>query len=154
MITIAEAFLIGGICFVLGSMFGMALISARIIAKNIRAQRQGESEKAHRTAMGYMDKVNPDFARAPAVAKHEEAVLGLLLIYPEHRKNVFDNGLLSQDDFFTELNKGIFNYVESAYRSGDVFTDLNEVFSPEGNLVECLYGPPLDRENILKKEEE
>ncbi|MBE6635110.1 MAG: DNA primase [Ruminococcaceae bacterium] len=104
---------------------------ARIIAKNVRAQRQGESQKAHRTAMGYMDKVNPDFAKAPTVAKHEEAVLGLLLIYPEHRKKVFDGGFLSQDDFFTELGQRIFAYIESAYRSGDVFTDLNEVFSPE-----------------------
>lgn len=30
----------------------------------------------------------------------------------------------------------------------------DEVFSPEGNLVECLYGPPLDRDVILKGEEE
>ena len=30
----------------------------------------------------------------------------------------------------------------------------DEVFSPEGNLVECLYGPPLDRGAILKGEEE
>lgn len=29
----------------------------------------------------------------------------------------------------------------------------DEVFSPEGNLVECLYGPPLGRDVILKGEE-
>ena len=31
--------------------------------------------------------------------------------------------------------------------------DEDEVFSPEGNLAECLYGPPLGRDVILKGEE-
>ncbi len=135
---------------------------SRIISKNTRAQRQGESEKARRTAMGYMDKVNPDFARAPAVAKHEEAVLGLLLIYPEHRKKVFEGRLLSDEDFFTELNKSIFAYIEDAYRNGDVFTDMNEVFSPEAvgritkmkltrmNLTDNGEGVLLESINALK----
>lgn len=30
----------------------------------------------------------------------------------------------------------------------------DEAFSPEENLAQCMYGPPVDRENILKKEEE
>lgn len=34
MITIIEALLVGAVCFVLGAMFGMALISAMVIAKN------------------------------------------------------------------------------------------------------------------------
>ena len=103
----------------------------RIASKNARAQRQGESEKAKQTALGYQDKVNPDFAKAPAVAKSEEVILGLLLLFAEHRQNVFANALLCEDDFFTDLNKRIFAYVKSSYDNGDVFSDPNELFTPQ-----------------------
>jgi len=104
---------------------------ARISAKNARAYRQGESQKAKQTALGYQDKVNPDYAKAPAVAKSEEVILGLLLLFAEHRKMVFANDLLSENDFFTELNKRIFKYVKESYENDDVFSDLNEIFTPE-----------------------
>ena len=39
--------------------------------------------------------------------------------------------MITYDDFFTELNKRIFLYVEEAYRNGDVFADANERFTPE-----------------------
>ena len=75
----------------------------RIIEKNIRAYKSGEGLKARQSALGYQDKVNPDFAKAPAVAKHEEAILALLLIYPEHRKTVFGESLLSESDLNISL---------------------------------------------------
>lgn len=103
----------------------------RISAKNARVFRQGESQKAKQMALGYQDKVNPDYAKAPAVAKSEEVILGLLLLFAEHRKKVFANALLSEEDFFTDLNKRIFAYVKRAYDDGDVFTDANEIFTPE-----------------------
>lgn len=104
---------------------------SRISAKNARAYKMGESEKAKQIALGYQDKVNPDFAKAPAVAKSEEVILGLLLLFAEHRKKVFANALISSEDFFTDLNKRIFNYIGDSYKNGDVFSDLNEIFSPE-----------------------
>lgn len=103
----------------------------RISAKNAKVYRAGESQKAKQTALGYQDKVNPDFAKAPALAKSEEVILGLLLLFAEHRKNVFANALLCEDDFFTDLNKRIFVYVKRSYENGDVFTDINELFTPE-----------------------
>ena len=103
----------------------------RIIAKNIRERKKNEGEKAKQAAAGYADKVNPDFAKAPTVAKHEEVVLGLLLIFAEHRKKVFEENLLSEDDFFTDLSKRIFNYIKDSYISADNFADLNEIFTPE-----------------------
>ena len=103
----------------------------RIISKNIREYKKNEGEKARQAAAGYADKVNPDFAKAPTVAKHEEVVLGLLLIFAEHRKKVFDESLVSEDDFFTDLNKRIFTYIKDSYNGGDNFADLNEIFTPE-----------------------
>ncbi len=102
----------------------------RIISKRTREYRKAEGQKAKQIAAGYQDKVNPDFAKAPAVARSEEAVNSLLLIYAEHRKKVFENSLISENDFFTDFNRRVFAYIKSAYENGDVFPDLNELFTP------------------------
>ena len=103
----------------------------RISAKNAKAFKQGESEKAKQIALGYKDEINPDFSKAPAIAKSEEVILGLLLLFAEHRKNVFANDLLCEDDFFTDFNKRVFAYVKDSYNNDDVFGDPNEIFSPQ-----------------------
>ena len=57
--------------------------------------------------------------------------MGLLLLFAEHRKKVFANALLCEDDFFTDLNKRIFSYVKQSYDNQDVFSDPNEIFTPQ-----------------------
>ena len=104
----------------------------RLIARASNARRKEESQKIKQDAIGYSDRVNPDFIKAPAVAKNEEALLGLLLIYPEHRKRVFEEGLLSEDDFITELNRRIFVYLKNAYLCGDdSHFDIDACFTPD-----------------------
>ncbi len=104
----------------------------RIISKASYARKKEESQKVKQDAIGYSDRVNPDFVKAPAVAKNEEALLGLLLLYPEHRKKVFDENLLSPDDFFTELNKRVFEYLKEAYfMREDSHADMSEFFTPD-----------------------
>lgn len=103
-----------------------------LIAKAARTRRKEESNKIKQDAVGYSDRVNPDFIKAPAVAKNEEALLGLLLLYPEHRKRVFAASLVSEDDFITDLNKRIFNYIKNAYFEGDdSHYDIDACFSPD-----------------------
>ena len=104
----------------------------RIISKNLKEYKQKESQKMHQDSIGYSDKVNTDFIKAPAVAKNEESVLGLLLVYPEHRKSVFDNQRLTAEDFFTEFNKKVFTYVKSCYESGDdSMMSINDTFTSD-----------------------
>ena len=104
----------------------------RIIAKNSRREKRDEGRRVHESSVGYADKINPDFIKAPAVARNEETVIGLLLLYPEHRKRVFSGNLLTDDNFFTDLNRRIFGYIKSCYDNDDErFVDINEVFSPE-----------------------
>ncbi len=109
----------------------------RIIRKRISAQLKTEAKNYKESSMGYGDKINPDFIKAPSVAKNEESVLGLLLVYPEHRKLVFTKKLLSKDDFFTELNKRIFEALETNFLNGTDGRDINEFFTPEevGRIV-------------------
>ncbi len=104
----------------------------RMIAKNIAKQKRGEDDRVKRESIGYADRTNPDFIKAPIVARNEENVLGLLLLYEDHRKRVFTENLLSSDDFFTDLNRRIFEYIRTCYENGDTrFTGMNEVFSED-----------------------
>ena len=104
----------------------------RMISKASAARRKEESNKVKQDAIGYSDRVNPDFIKAPAVAKNEEALLGLLLMYPEHRKRVFDGSLVTADDFITDLNRRIFEYLKNAYINGDdSHHDIDAVFTPD-----------------------
>ena len=104
----------------------------RIIARANNARRKEESQKVKQDAIGYSDRVNPDFIKAPAAAKNEEAVLGLLLMYPEHRKKAFDEELVSEDDFITELNRRVFSYIKQAYTDGeDSHHDIDAHFTPD-----------------------
>ncbi len=104
----------------------------RIVRRNQFLVRKKATEGIRQGAMGHGDTVNPDFIKAPIIARNEENVLGLLLIYPEYRKKVFDENLLSKEDFHTELNLQIFSYIEQAYSSGDErLSNVNEVFTPE-----------------------
>ena len=104
----------------------------RAIARRIAAAKREEGKRVHEETIGYFDRVNPDYIKAPAVAKNEEVVLGLLLLYPAHRKKAFEEKLISVDDFYTELNKRIFSYLEAAYASGNEhLVDINDAFTSE-----------------------
>ena len=104
----------------------------RMIARANSARRREESNKVKQDAIGYSDKVNPDYIKAPAAAKNEETLLGLLLIYPEHRKKVFEEELINESDFITDLNRRIFVYLKNAYQSGDEsHLDIDACFTPD-----------------------
>jgi len=104
----------------------------RLVRKNEWKRKNEESQRLIRDSVGYSDKVNPDYAKAPSVASAEESVLGLMLLYSEHRKTVFSEKLLCEDDFFTDLNRRFFKYLsdlEIAFPGEE--PDVNEIFSPE-----------------------
>ena len=104
----------------------------RLVRKNVYSQKKSDNDKLRQQAAGFGDRVNPDYAKAPTVAGHEENVLGLLLLYPEHRKRVFTESLLSSEDFFTDLNRRVFEYTRLLYESPDgENVDVNFHFSPD-----------------------
>ena len=103
----------------------------RLARRQYIAQRKNETQRIKQETAGYADRVNPDFAKAPAVAKNEEYILGLMLLYPDHRKRVFEQQLLTANDFYTELNKRIFEFIKKCYDLDEGVDDLNESFTPE-----------------------
>ncbi len=95
---------------------------------NRQIQRRGRAEKRERmegirqAAAGYGDRVNPDRVRSPRLSNCENAVLSLMLLYPDHRAAARTQEIaLTEEDFFTSLGKRIFRY-----------------------LAECCDGPTLD----------
>jgi DNA primase len=104
----------------------------RMVSRKEFTNRRAEEKRIKEMSAGFSDRINPDFVKAPTVAKNEENILGLLLLYPDKRNRVFGDKLLTADDFFTEFNKRVFTFIESAYQSNDTSLEMmNEYFTPE-----------------------
>ncbi len=105
----------------------------RILKKKKRDYKKQESQKVARQSAGFGDRVNPDYAKNVAASKAEEAVLGMLLLYPEHRQAVQSGKIkLSEDDFFTAFGKRIFQTVMKLNAEGTFNPSLlGEYFSPD-----------------------
>ena len=104
----------------------------RIVSKKASVQRRDEEKRIKEATAGFSDRVNPDFVKAPAIAKNEENLLGLLLLYPDKRKRAIEDKLLCADDFFTDFNKRVFLLIKEAYDAADSSLEaMNELFTPE-----------------------
>ncbi|MBE6680142.1 MAG: DNA primase [Ruminococcaceae bacterium] len=105
----------------------------RILKKKKNDFKKQESQKIIRQSAGFGDRVNPDYAKNIAAAKAEESVLGMLLLYPEHRKSVLEGKCeLNEKDFFTEFGKRVFTSLIATAQNGNFETGLlGEFFTPE-----------------------
>lgn len=105
----------------------------RIFKKKKRDYKKQESQKIVRQSAGFGDRINPDYAKNVAAAKAEEAVLGMLLLYPEHRQAVQNEKIkLAETDFFTEFGKRVFCAIAKLDAEGTFdASQLGEYFSPE-----------------------
>jgi len=102
--------------------------------RSYRAAKAKEEQNARLAARGIGDKVNPDTAKYVAASAAEEAILGLMLEFPEHRSAVVSGRVaLTEDDFVTALGKRIFSAVceLEASDGGFDYSLLGESFTPE-----------------------
>lgn len=105
----------------------------RILKKKKREFKKQESQNIIRQSAGFGDKVNPDYVKNVAAAKAEESVLGMMLLYSEHRDAVRSGKIpLEANDFFTEFGKRVFNAIIEIDKDS-VFESslLGEFFTPE-----------------------
>ncbi|MBE6575443.1 MAG: DNA primase [Ruminococcaceae bacterium] len=99
-----------------------------------REQKKQESREAHAGAAGYGDRVNPDAAKNMRVWRGEETVLGLMLLYDEHRAAICSGAVpLTEEDFFTDFGRRAFGAILELERSDAGFEIglLGEHFTPE-----------------------
>ena len=101
-------------------------------SKKVHEAKKDHGRKLQQKSLGYSDRINPDFIKAPALAKKEENLLALLILYPNHRRAAFEGELICEDDFFTDLNKRIFRFIkETSDPSYHTIGDFNGAFSVE-----------------------
>lgn len=96
--------------------------------------RQQVSKQAQLTAMGLGDKVNPEAAGCVQAAAAEETILGLLLLYAEHRTAVAKGVIpLAAEDFVTAFHRRVFEAIMTLEDSdgGFEFSLLGSEFSSE-----------------------
>ncbi len=113
---------------------GLANDVARIRAAQRREAAQKQKRELVLEARNFGDRVNPDAAKNPAATAAEETVLGLLLLYPEHRRAVCDGKVaLGEEQFFTSLGKRAFCAIMDMEKSenGYDFSALGEHFTPD-----------------------
>ena len=106
----------------------------RIRRKKYEAYRAKQSREMQATVKHFGDRINPDSAKAPKAAAAEEAVLGLLLMFEEYRKQVADGNILLQEDHFvTDFHRRVFKAILNMQKSenGFQFAMLGEEFTPD-----------------------
>ena len=90
------------------------------------------------------DRINPDSAKNIQAAAAEEAILGLMMLYDEHRESVANGRVeLSGEDFFTEFGTRAFEKIMELQRSegGYLQSLLGESFNADemGRLMRMEY---------------
>lgn len=106
----------------------------RIRRRHAKEGRQQELKKAQMSAMALGDKINPEAAGSVQAAAAEDTIVGLLLLYPEHRTAVKSGRVeLSAEDFVTAFNRRAFLSVMALEESDDGydFSLLGQDFSPD-----------------------
>ena len=103
------------------------------IRKNAREEEKKETQRMHQATAGFFDRINPDFIKAPSLARAEESVLGMLLLYHDIRSYTFDGQLiLSEEDFFTEFGKKVFAFISAKTQNGNLDeSEIDNYFSAE-----------------------
>ncbi len=105
----------------------------RLLKKKRKEFKKQESQSVIRQSAGFGDRVNPDYVKNVAAAKAEESVLGMMLLYAEHRDAIRSGRIsLGENDFFTDFGKRVFNAIMEIDKDS-VFESslLGEFFTPE-----------------------
>ncbi len=108
-----------------------------------RDLHQSETRAARMSALALDDRINPEAAGNTRAAAAEDTVLGLMLLYEEHRRAVRDGTVpLAADDFVTAFNRRVFEAIMESENSDGGFSTavLGERFSPDemGRLAKLV----------------
>lgn len=95
----------------------------REIKKRKEEEERKELQNIKLSVKNYGDRVNPDAVKNVAANAAEEAILGMLLMYDEHREAVKNGKIeLASDDFFTALGRRMFEKIMELHSSEGGFS--------------------------------
>lgn len=106
----------------------------RAQARIQRDRHQSEARAARMSALALDDRVNPEAAGNIRAAAAEDTVLGLMLLYEEHRRAVREGAVsLTADNFVTAFNRRVFEAIMELENSDGGFSTavLGEKFDPD-----------------------
>jgi DNA primase len=70
-------------------------------------------------ALGIGDRVNPEYSANPKAAAAEEAILGIMMLFPEKKVKIASGQIeINENDFVTSLNKRIFAELMRLHQDG------------------------------------
>jgi DNA primase len=87
-------------------------VTARVRKRSKEAKRT-EANELYRNSSGIGDRVNPESAKFLKASKIEEAILGLMQLYPSHIKICMER--LKPEDFVTEFCRRVFEKIKECY---------------------------------------
>ncbi|MBR4072172.1 MAG: DNA primase [Clostridia bacterium] len=88
----------------------------RVLRKKRYAEKKTKREELIRSTSAIGDRVNPDEAKSIKCARLEKQVLGMMLSREEFMKAGALK--LNAEDFYTSLNKRLFEFIKKAYENG------------------------------------
>ena len=80
----------------------------RKINKRAKSEKKEFNRNVVLSTEGYGDRINPDRIKNQGAAGAEDAILGILSIYPELIPEAVSKLGISEDDFITDFNKRVF----------------------------------------------
>ena len=101
--------------------------------KKIREFKAKEAQNARLDAMGVGDKINVDGIKNVKARAAEEAIIGLMLLYDEHRDAVaYGKVQISDEDFFSDFHRRVFLKIVELQKDDQFeFSMLGQFFSAD-----------------------
>ena len=87
--------------------------------KRNNAQKKAEANEIYRKASGIGDRINPHSAEYLKACKVEEAILGLMQLYPSHLKACVEK--LTPENFVTDFCKKVFTEISECFKQTGKF---------------------------------
>lgn len=106
----------------------------RMIARRVKEAKRENGHMAQLSALGIGDKINPEAAGNVRGAAAEDAIIGLLLLYGEHRRAVKEGTIsLTGEDFITSFGRRAFQQIMALETDdgGYEFSLLGQFFNPD-----------------------
>ena len=106
----------------------------RMIAHRVKEAKRENGHMAQLSALGIGDKINPEAAGNVRGAAAEDAIIGLLLLYGEHRRAVKEGTIsLTGEDFITSFGRRAFQQIMALETDdgGYDFSLLGQFFNPD-----------------------
>ena len=116
--------------------------------KRENVERKNFIDQLDKQQSGVGDKINPERAANLKAAIAEEAILGILLLYPEKMASVIkDPPPVTEQDFVTTFNRRVFTELKQMYMGGSIdISLLGSVFSTDE--IARIYQYKLKREGL------